>query len=83
MAGWLCKHGKETMAQEIGYGNLFALDADNVNVVFFERRPRYVLPKSLPIKIYGFDVDTIDKTINAQNQIAEELYDCITEESDE
>lgn len=83
MAGWLCKQGKDTMAQEIGYSNLFALDADKVNVVFFEHKSKYVLPKSLSIKIYGFDVDTIDETINAQNQIAEKLYDCLTEESEE
>lgn len=83
MAGWLCKQGKADKTQEIGYGNLFTLDANNVNVMFFEYKSKYVLPKSLPIKVYGVDVKTIDETINAQNQIAEELYDCLIEESEE
>lgn len=77
MAGVLYERQQGDLAQKDGYEEIWSLKKNIVNVIFFDRKSKYVVTKPLTINDYGFEVKTIDDAINRQNQSAEELYDSL------
>ena len=81
MCGALYKRNLKDKVDDIGYEEDSILYKDNVDVIFFNHKLKYVITKSLDIQDTGFDVVTIDETILKQNQRAEWLFDCLEEQN--
>lgn len=74
MAYAINQQGNSQLIKEQGYKSDMLLDHKSVDVLFFERKRSAVTVRPLPIDEKGFVIDTIDKTINEQNRVAEILY---------
>ena len=81
MAGVLVNKKHSVGIDRLGYTEDYILNKEKVDVLFFNHKNKSVVVKSLPIKDDGFEVSSIDQTIEEQNQRAEYLYDCLNEEN--
>ncbi len=69
--------GVKEVAEKLGYTNEFTLDKNVVSAYLFNYKndsSRYVTVKPIEINDEGFEVETIDTTIDELNEISEELF---------
>ena len=81
MAGTLYSHDAQ-IVNDLGYSTNMLLKKENVVVKYFNyRKSRKVLDVvDVNVEDDGFAIESIDNTINNQNQITETLYDRLQEE---
>ncbi|MBQ3636687.1 MAG: AAA family ATPase [Bacteroidales bacterium] len=75
MAGTIRKSGNEGIAKEMGYMDDMLLDHNDIAVMLFEQTGNgKVKVRQLVVDDKGFAVESIDRTIDRQNEDAEALY---------
>lgn len=76
----------KSIIDRYGYTDEMKLSPMKLNVLYFQRSNgirKYVTVQPLPIEKDGFDVPSIDETINRQNEVAQFLYDQLYQEVEE
>lgn len=81
MAFELLEKGKHDEIDVLGFDKESVLDRKKVDVLYFNHKnnSKTVIATSLDIDRFGFEVASIDKTVEEQNRRTEYLYDCLTD----
>ncbi len=82
MANELLNQHNERISKMVSetYSKEESLDKNKMEVLYFKPVKRKVEVISLPLYRDGFSVESIDSTINAQNEVSQNLYDLLNTE---
>lgn len=76
MAHEIVNYRKATSEGELPYDRSELLDRKKIDVLYFQfNKKGKVDISSVPLDKYGFNIESIDNTINLQNEITQNLYD--------
>lgn len=82
MANSVVRKGSAVSLDDMGYSTDMLLDYNDINVVYFDRKKTTVTANPLPVDEMGFSIESIDETINQQNEIAENLYAALIDDEE-
>lgn len=82
MANSVARKGSAVSLDDMGYSTDMLLDYNDINVVYFDRKKTTVTANPLPVDEMGFSIESIDETINQQNEIAENLYAALIDDEE-
>lgn len=82
MANSVMRKGRSVSLDEMGYSTDMLLDYNDINVVYFDRKKTTVTANPLPVDEMGFSIESIDETINQQNEVAENLYAALIDDEE-
>ena len=82
MANSVVRKGSAVSLDDMGYSTDMSLDYNDINVVYFDRKKTTVTANPLPVDEMGFSIESIDETINQQNEIAENLYAALIDDEE-
>ncbi len=82
MANSVVRKGSAVSLDDMGYSTDMLLDYNDINVVYFDRKTTTVTANPLPVDEMGFSIESIDETINQQNEVAENLYAALIDDEE-
>ncbi|MCR5567669.1 MAG: ATP-binding protein [Paludibacteraceae bacterium] len=82
MANSVVRKGSAVSLDDMGYSTDMLLDYNDINVVYFDRKNTEVTANPLPVDEMGFSIESIDETINQQNEVAENLYAALIDDEE-
>ena len=82
MANSVARKGSAVSLDDMGYSTDMLLDYNDINVVYFDRKNTEVTANPLPVDEMGFSIESIDETINQQNEVAENLYAALIDDEE-
>lgn len=82
MANSVVRKGRSVSLADMGYSTDMLLDYNDINVVYFDRKNTEVTANPLPVDEMGFSIESIDETINQQNEVAENLYAALIDDEE-
>lgn len=82
MANSVVRKGSAVSLDDMGYSTDMLLDYNDINVVYFDRKKTTVTANPLPVDEMGFSIESIDETINQQNEVAENLYAALIDDEE-
>lgn len=82
MANSVVRKGSAVSLDDMGYSTDMLLDYNDINVVYFDRKKTTITANPLPVDEMGFSIESIDETINQQNEVAENLYAALIDDEE-